>query len=280
MAAVAHTQEVLDDGEDQVEADPIRSDDESPDNDHEGSELLVQAELWESLFADELGAASQQEERGQKVVVPENAFQDVPPPAQSSNYVPDVVLDDETVLPAEPQEGAPQPAAGADEQDAVPVPLVPLLVQAAPQRGQVTPAVAIIHLPGGKLAFHASKNGFEAICSRHASCSLSRTRNARMGLNSMGYPMGGRLVGLLARWLCDETCESKQAHKRYATIALYDLASRRAARQLVAQQPDGPHLLSLERPRASGEPDLGWVHLKRQCCGLESIITPFTLSCK
>eukprot|EP00971_Amphidinium_carterae_P262010 5197117-Amphidinium_carterae.2 len=125
----------------------------------------------------------------------------------------------------------------------------------APVRVSSTQAAASVCLPFGKIAFHYSKMGFEAQCSRHKNCNLSRTALAKgKKKNLFGWPLGGRPVGFLAAWLSDVEPNTKEEHKNLARLCGYTLASRTAARDHVASLPDGTQLLSYERKQEAKEP--------------------------
>eukprot|EP00971_Amphidinium_carterae_P143266 2838343-Amphidinium_carterae.1 len=75
-------------------------------------------------------------------------------------------------------------------------------------RAGMLPAAAGCKLEGGRIHFHHSKQSFEAWCSQHKGCSLSRTQKARKKAKTGGLPQGGRPLGFLAAWLSLK-CESK-----------------------------------------------------------------------
>eukprot|EP00971_Amphidinium_carterae_P190589 3782324-Amphidinium_carterae.1 len=119
-------------------------------------------------------------------------------------------------------------------------------------RGLVVPAAAIVEYPHGRIAYHESKQGFEAVCTRHPGCSLSRTARAKKR-KSTGPPVGGRPLGLLAHWIQDTSATSKAEHKEPSRFLGYSVAAREAARADMLTRAGGTELQSYERPPAEGE---------------------------
>ena len=101
-----------------------------------------------------------------------------------------------TPEPAEPL-GVPLDTAQADAApDAVPR-------RRGASRVGAADALAVVFMQGGRIAYHLSKDAFEATCYQHPNCNLSRTAKARRS------GAGGRPCGLLATWLADESCATK-----------------------------------------------------------------------
>ena len=125
----------------------------------------------------------------------------------------------------------------------------------ASSRGPMLPALAVVHLEGGRIAHHATKEAFEAVCSNklHRGCNLSRTAKGRRQKGSERL-VAGRPVDLLARWLQDHnTVDTKAAHKDLGRLVSYSLEERRACRRRVAAAHGGEALLSMEREQHDGE---------------------------
>lgn len=102
----------------------------------------------------------------------------------------------------------------------------------------------------GKITYYPSKRVFEAICRHpaHGKCVLTRTSHGRGGAASGA----GRPMGFLAAWLERADQPSKAAH--WAPEVLHaSAAARRAAREAVKAMPNGPALLSHERPKENAE---------------------------
>ena len=109
------------------------------------------------------------------------------------------------------------------------------------------------HVPGGRLAFYESTGCFQATCDQHPSCSI--TRIGRKAKASLLKPSKGKPLGLMVAWLQKAAeCPTKQAHK--ALLPTLDLATRKAARQRLLQEPSGADLVSFEKDPETGEPEL------------------------
>ena len=121
------------------------------------------------------------------------------------------------------------------------------MVAAPVYRGR-EPAFAAVTLDGfGRVAFHDKKNAFEAKCSRHQECSMSRTASSVRG--------GGRPLGLLCAWL-QMPAGTKHEHKDLDAMNTYlTLARRQAARAALLELPGGQRLSQQERARRDDEPE-------------------------
>ena len=118
------------------------------------------------------------------------------------------------------------------------------------------PAEAVVVMEGyGRIAFHASKNSFEATCSRagHGHCTLTRTCKGRF-LKATGL-VAGRPLGFLGCWLLHGgTCDTKELHSHKAAWAeTFTPEARARARAQILALPGGSALASHERRRSSGE---------------------------
>eukprot|EP00971_Amphidinium_carterae_P349599 6491100-Amphidinium_carterae.3 len=146
------------------------------------------------------------------------------------------------------QHPTPEPEASQPEA------LLATMPRVAGIRAFVEPAAACIVLPHGRIAYHVSKNSFEAVCTRHKNCNLSRIASARKrGTSARGFPLGGRPLGLLTAWLNDTDAATKEDHKSNARLRSYGSAARCAARAQVRAAVGGADLLSFERAKLSGE---------------------------
>eukprot|EP00971_Amphidinium_carterae_P337826 6474869-Amphidinium_carterae.1 len=121
-------------------------------------------------------------------------------------------------------------------------------------RGSMTSAAAGCKMDGGRIHYHHSKQSFEAICNRHAGCTLTRTHKARKRLNKNGFPQGGRPLGFLAAWL-ELHCESKLEHRDLPTLANLSHEQRSACRDALAMAEGGAELLRFEREKLPEEPE-------------------------
>lgn len=174
----------------------------------------------------------------------------------------DGVVEGKEAAPVEPKEDeameaalAPEVAGGEEQapEASVPPPPPPAVGEGRPRRG----ATVSVAMPGGTVAYYASKQSFEAVCDHrsHGRCVLTRTKHAK-GKTAAGLAKGGRPVGYLAAWLAaGEHEESKAAHWRTENLKpSYDLRATARA-QIAASGEAGRLLLSCERPRAEGESD-------------------------
>ena len=114
----------------------------------------------------------------------------------------------------------------------------------------------MVHLPGGRIAYHATKNGFEAICGNksHKGCSLSRTAKGRKAKGS------DLQVGWEASWVSGEVATGSQCggEQGGSTRTLRGLWPTLMLRDWlvggeVARCPGGAELLDMERERQEGE---------------------------
>eukprot|EP00971_Amphidinium_carterae_P351421 6492107-Amphidinium_carterae.3 len=124
-------------------------------------------------------------------------------------------------------------------------------------RGITLPAAAVARVEGGTIAYHHSKEAYEAICScaHHGKCVLTRSARAhKRGQKPGEDPRGGRPLGFLLMWLrdgCKHTSKASHWDKSHWT---YSHADRLAAREALANSDEGRDLLSFERPRGPNEP--------------------------
>eukprot|EP00971_Amphidinium_carterae_P352964 6492782-Amphidinium_carterae.2 len=107
-------------------------------------------------------------------------------------------------------------------------------------------ADASCHLTGkGRIAWHASKEGFECLCSRHANCTMSRKSTRTNRTN-------GRPLGLMAAWLNMECSAAEHKDAAFLKSAL-SYESRVAGRELLNTIDGGAALFALEHPRDISE---------------------------
>ena len=115
-------------------------------------------------------------------------------------------------------------------------------------------AAATVTLESGQISFYPLKQCFQATCSKHPSCVLTRTCNGR---TSRGATTGGRPIGFMASWLgLAPQCATKQEHwqrERWSEALNQDV--RLAARQTVLRATGGVELANFERERVDGEPE-------------------------
>ena len=114
-------------------------------------------------------------------------------------------------------------------------------------------AAAVVSLAdAGSVSYYINKNAFQATCSAHRGCILTRTSKGRRDRD--GSMVGGRPIG---GWLrLGQQCPTKEQH--WAKQLWEDHLSqavRTEARAAVSQQPDGPMLMQFEREREATEPE-------------------------
>ena len=102
------------------------------------------------------------------------------------------------------------------------------------------PAEACMVTTGGKLSFYANTGNFEARCSKHPSCVLTRT-------SKRGPRSNGRPLGMLQAWLNMDTPAELHKDKNHCRVAL-TLAVRQAAREEVKSSASGTLLCEHEWP--------------------------------
>eukprot|EP00971_Amphidinium_carterae_P126601 2508399-Amphidinium_carterae.3 len=120
-------------------------------------------------------------------------------------------------------------------------------------RGLTIAAAACAHFPHGRLSYHESKAGFEAVRTQHANCNLSRVAYPKKGRRDGTLARGGRPCGFMAAWLSDTRWSTKAEHKLSSTLHSYSQATRLSARRDLGMSEAGQHLLSLERTKADAE---------------------------
>eukprot|EP00971_Amphidinium_carterae_P224126 4447366-Amphidinium_carterae.1 len=214
------------------------------------AEMLEIAELWETVLGGPVEEPMLVEQETQLNHPLESTFQQEMEDPMSSNV-------ENSNTHANPM-AVGVPALGS-EGDVCPAPENAALhvntrenVKRSGVRGALQAALAEVRLPSGRIAYHETKESFEAVCSRHPGCTLSRTCKPRRGQNSAGFPKGGRPLGLLAAWLaCD--CDSKATHRARAQLESLTHDLRAAARYGLSEVDGGLALLSLEREQADGE---------------------------
>ena len=127
------------------------------------------------------------------------------------------VADEESVKSGADEEHiVDQPGAAVEVEDiprqdleaADPAPPIPVPPVARVPFMREPPAASVTIEDKGSIAFHESKEGFEARCWRHRGCVMSRTAKERRG-----RPGQGRPLGLLAAWvMCADDASSKAQH--------------------------------------------------------------------
>ena len=112
-------------------------------------------------------------------------------------------------------------------------------------------ALAAVVIEGcGAIRYHESKQAFQATCSQHQACTLSRT--CRAGKGSAGRPLG-----FLAKWLMTEA-PTKAEHRSKTLMEGFTQEHRLYARHVVAALPGGEELVNHEReprPEEGEEPE-------------------------
>eukprot|EP00971_Amphidinium_carterae_P350898 6491798-Amphidinium_carterae.2 len=120
------------------------------------------------------------------------------------------------------------------------------------------PADAMIQLDNnlGKIAYHRSKDAYEAHCPCHARCVLTRTCKGKKKVRGTASAQG-RPLGMLVAWLqMGEGATSREAHWDKAKwIDGLSLDKRRAGRQLLKDMRESHVLFPFERPLLPGEED-------------------------
>ena len=151
--------------------------------------------------------------------------------------------EDAVSVPGPAGAGAPDAAANACGAEAA--------TPARSVRGPSTAASAVIFLTGGKISYHVSKRGFEAVCNNkaHGHCVLSRTAKGR---KVQGRMVGGRPLGFLACWLTQHHVESKKAHTDKQRMQ-FPREDRVRCRRELQDRLAGQELLAFERPKAEDE---------------------------
>ena len=121
-------------------------------------------------------------------------------------------------------------------------------------RGPLHQAAAAINVEGGRIAFHFSKLSFEATCSAHPRCVISRTCAGRTSRKREGA-LGGRPVGFLCCWLQTGSQYASKAEHMNKENWTFSQADRSTARLALRARPAGPDILSHERELTPGEPE-------------------------
>eukprot|EP00971_Amphidinium_carterae_P014722 290724-Amphidinium_carterae.6 len=122
----------------------------------------------------------------------------------------------------------------------------------APLRGIQESALAALSFPGGRLAYHSSKESFEAVCSCHHRCVLTRTARGRRTKGSACLT-AGRPVAFLIAWLNLGTLvHSKQEHMDRNRWNFPHL-QRSFLRELLKESQEGRDMLALERAQEAIE---------------------------
>ena len=174
-------------------------------------------------------------------------------PAASSNQPYGAVSDDTAFAIAVPA------AEAAADGLASPPPMEPpdrvAEAKAASSRGPTQVAAASVSsLEGGRLAYHLSKQSFEAVCAVHPRCVLTRTSRGRHVKQSANL-LGGRPCGFLACWLkSGSRFQTKEQHWDKSNWT-FSQAERQAARDALNATAPGRNLLLHERERQPEEPE-------------------------
>lgn len=168
---------------------------------------------------------------------------------------------------SEPPEGAPNVDAQGGSAVVVPGSSsdVVAAVAAAPKAAQPPPPIApprarghaamVLQVPGGSVAYYASKQAFEAVCDNpaHGRCVVTRTARGR-GVTAAGGPKGGRPIGFLCAWLArGQELARKEDHWQPAVFETPQ-EERAHWRSMAARLESGRSLLDQERPAVEGEP--------------------------
>ena len=142
--------------------------------------------------------------------------------------------------PGVPQVGEPAPA----DLEGLPRPK-PKPQPAAAQRGKADLRCAV---PGGTISYYANKHIFQATCSNAGHHRCVMTRAAAGGTKASQ----GRPLGFLCAWLHQgQALASKEEHWNRGQWP--DRAARTHHRSLLKDKATGPMMLSLERPKGTGE---------------------------
>ena len=163
------------------------------------------------------------------------------------------------VAPLEPEMAAVQASSSNADIPAAPPPPPPppppeqARARKGGPRAHVGMAEEEVRLPNGRIAFHQSKQSFEATCRVHVGCVLSRTKHGRK-VRGMAEKQGGRPLGFLSLWLQKATeYESSALHKNKDLWATYSHEARSAARRDLGTITGAQRLLALEKPKANAD---------------------------
>jgi hypothetical protein len=112
-------------------------------------------------------------------------------------------------------------------------------------------------IDGGAVIYYPSKTCFEARCSRHANCVMTKGITGVIlasGSGDVPVPVGGRPVGFLMAWLAAGVdLATKEEHWHRALFASLDQGFRMLGRMEASHCETGALLLSYERELAHGE---------------------------
>ena len=119
---------------------------------------------------------------------------------------------------------------------------------------RVPAEVSVVMPGGGRIAFHRSKEAFEAHCSNpaHGHCRLTRTVKGRerKGVGTVA----GRPLGFLYCWLNRGHVATKEEHwHKGSWFEWFTREERRAARAALKDVPGSAPLFEVERAKEPGE---------------------------
>eukprot|EP00971_Amphidinium_carterae_P350996 6491845-Amphidinium_carterae.1 len=218
---------------DNPEAADMEVSDEASDADEADVESEVEDELLDAMAEFAMAASVDEGDQGQE------------PPDEDFNAI-DLPLPDQ-VISTTPSVGL--SASGTTVEDAVPVPdvVVPPELQTPRVFLGREPALATVAFASkGVLRYHRGRNMFEATCTRHANCTLTRS-------SSGGRRASGRPLGLLAAWLLLDSVEGDHKTRELLRFQL-TLEKRQAGRAHLETLEGHEALCAHERAIAPGEP--------------------------
>eukprot|EP00971_Amphidinium_carterae_P336981 6473600-Amphidinium_carterae.1 len=128
----------------------------------------------------------------------------------------------------------------------------PKLAASAPHRRLAAEACATYPDGRGRIAYHMSKEAFEATCGYHKNCVLTRTAKGKW---TKGCVHAGRPLGMLSVWLSlGASCGTKEEHwQRDKWKSAMTKLARSEARSELSSLAGGAELISHERALEDGE---------------------------
>eukprot|EP00971_Amphidinium_carterae_P157920 3130230-Amphidinium_carterae.1 len=216
--------------------DPEPADMEVSDEASDAEEADVESEVEDQLLdarAEFAMATSVDEGDRQETPAEDLNATDLALPAQALSTTPSVAMS----------------ASGTTIEDAVPVPDVVVPPQPEAPRlflGREPALATIVFAERGVIRYHRGRNMFEATCTRHTNCTLTRS-------SSGGIRASRRPLGLLAAWLLLDNVEGDHKTKELLRFQL-TLEKRQAGRAHLETLEGFEALCAYERATASGEP--------------------------
>eukprot|EP00971_Amphidinium_carterae_P277744 5513001-Amphidinium_carterae.1 len=124
-------------------------------------------------------------------------------------------------------------------------------VTRGPDKASRAKAAASVSIGSGSIAYYENKGVFEARCTQHASCVL--TRVGCTCKPSFAKPSRGKPLGLLSAWLLSGAKFSSQAEHKQSLESL-TLHGRQEGRMHLLDLPEGELLVAFERDPEEIEP--------------------------